>query len=78
MVDIKRTEVESADEIARALDRADQVLGQGRVRYIHPGPTARRAHWWRGVTSTKTVLAREGGQPAEPLPGPVLRGITSP
>ena len=36
VVDIKRTEVESADDIARAIERADKVLGKGRVRYIHP------------------------------------------
>jgi 5-methyltetrahydropteroyltriglutamate--homocysteine methyltransferase len=36
VVDIKRTEVESADEVARAIERADKVLGKGRVRYIHP------------------------------------------
>ena len=36
VVDIKRTEVETADSIARALDRVSAVLGPGRVRYIHP------------------------------------------
>lgn len=36
VVDIKRTDVESADAIARAIERADTVLGRGRVRYIHP------------------------------------------
>ena len=36
VVDVKRTEVESADAIARALDRASSVLGPGRVRYVHP------------------------------------------
>ena len=36
VVDIKRTEVESADDIARAIARADKILGKGRVRYIHP------------------------------------------
>ena len=36
VVDVKRTEVETADAIARALDRAVAVLGPGRVRYIHP------------------------------------------
>jgi 5-methyltetrahydropteroyltriglutamate--homocysteine methyltransferase len=36
VVDIKRTEVESADAIARSIERADSVLGPGRVRYIHP------------------------------------------
>jgi len=36
VVDIKRTELEGADDIARAIERADTALGQGRVRYIHP------------------------------------------
>jgi 5-methyltetrahydropteroyltriglutamate--homocysteine methyltransferase len=36
VVDIKRTDVESADAIARAIERAETVLGRGRVRYIHP------------------------------------------
>ncbi len=36
VVDIKRTEVESAESIARSIEHADEVLGEGRVRYIHP------------------------------------------
>jgi 5-methyltetrahydropteroyltriglutamate--homocysteine methyltransferase len=36
VVDIKRTEVESADEIARAIERAEALLGKERVRYVHP------------------------------------------
>lgn len=36
VVDIKRTEVESADAVARAIEHADEILGVGRVRYIHP------------------------------------------
>jgi 5-methyltetrahydropteroyltriglutamate--homocysteine methyltransferase len=36
VVDIKRTEVESADAVARAIERAEGLLGAGRVRYIHP------------------------------------------
>jgi 5-methyltetrahydropteroyltriglutamate--homocysteine methyltransferase len=36
VVDIKRTDVESADDIARAIERAERVIGPGRVRYIHP------------------------------------------
>ena len=36
VVDIKRTEVESADDVARAIERAERALGAGRVRYIHP------------------------------------------
>ncbi len=36
VVDIKQTDIESADDIARAIERAEDVLGAGRVRYIHP------------------------------------------
>src|SRR5690606_6374547 len=36
VVDIKRTEVETADRIAREIERAEKLLGPGRVRYIHP------------------------------------------
>jgi 5-methyltetrahydropteroyltriglutamate--homocysteine methyltransferase len=36
VVDIKRTEVESADSIARAIEAADRAIGAGRVKYIHP------------------------------------------
>ena len=36
VVDIKATEVESADAVARAIERAEATLGAGRVRYIHP------------------------------------------
>ena len=36
VVDVKRTEIESADEIARAIERAEAILGRGRVKYVHP------------------------------------------
>ena len=36
VVDIKRTEIESADEIARSIERAEKLLGRGRVKYVHP------------------------------------------
>ncbi len=36
VIDVKRTEVESAEEIARAIERAEKTLGPGRVKYIHP------------------------------------------
>ena len=35
VVDIKATEVESADAVARAIERAEQMLGAGRVK-LHP------------------------------------------
>ena len=36
VVDIKSTEIETADAIARAIARAEQVLGAERIRYVHP------------------------------------------
>ena len=36
VVDIKATEVESADAIARAIERAEKLIGAGRVKYVHP------------------------------------------
>ncbi len=36
VVDVKRTEVESADHIARAIENAEKILGPGRITYIHP------------------------------------------
>jgi 5-methyltetrahydropteroyltriglutamate--homocysteine methyltransferase len=36
VVDIKDNEVESADEIARRIERAVTVLGADRVRWVHP------------------------------------------
>jgi 5-methyltetrahydropteroyltriglutamate--homocysteine methyltransferase len=36
VVNIKSTEIESADAIARSLERAERVLGPGRIKYINP------------------------------------------
>jgi 5-methyltetrahydropteroyltriglutamate--homocysteine methyltransferase len=36
VVDIKRTDIESASEVARAIERAEKMLGRGRVKYVHP------------------------------------------
>jgi 5-methyltetrahydropteroyltriglutamate--homocysteine methyltransferase len=36
VIDIKSTAIESADEIARRIERAEVVIGAGRVRYVHP------------------------------------------
>ena len=36
VVDIKRTDIESADDVARVIERAETVIGHGRVRYINP------------------------------------------
>ena len=36
VVDIKATEVESVEAVARSIERAEALLGEGRVKYIHP------------------------------------------
>ena len=36
VIDIKETEVEAASDVARAIERAEKMLGEGRVKYIHP------------------------------------------
>jgi 5-methyltetrahydropteroyltriglutamate--homocysteine methyltransferase len=36
VVDIKSTEIESADAIARTIERAETMIGAGRVTYINP------------------------------------------
>lgn len=36
VVDIKSNVVETADEIARQIERAEKILGPGKVTYIHP------------------------------------------
>jgi 5-methyltetrahydropteroyltriglutamate--homocysteine methyltransferase len=36
VVDVKRTEIESADAVARAIERAEKLLGRDRVKYVHP------------------------------------------
>lgn len=36
VIDIKRTEIESPSDIAHAIERAEKLLGRGRVRYVHP------------------------------------------
>ena len=36
VVDIKLTEIETPETIARAIETAERVIGAGRVKYIHP------------------------------------------
>lgn len=36
VIDIKDNEVESADEVARRIARAVEVLGEDRIQYVHP------------------------------------------
>ncbi|MBL8386057.1 MAG: cobalamin-independent methionine synthase II family protein [Burkholderiales bacterium] len=58
VVDIKRTEAESADAIARAIERAEKTLGAGRVKYIHPD-----CGFWmlkRGIADAKIRALAKG------------------
>lgn len=36
VIDVKVNQVESADEVARRIERAERVLGEERIRYVHP------------------------------------------
>ncbi|MCH9010165.1 MAG: hypothetical protein IIC21_06045 [Chloroflexi bacterium] len=36
VVDVKINHIEGAEEIARRLEKAEKILGEGRVRFIHP------------------------------------------
>ena len=36
VVDVKVNHIETPEEIARALERAENVLGRGRIGWIHP------------------------------------------
>lgn len=36
VIDIKTTVVETADEVARRIEQAEKMLGDNRVRYVHP------------------------------------------
>ena len=36
VIDIKRTVVEKPEQIAKAIEHADKILGIGRVKYVHP------------------------------------------
>ena len=36
VIDIKRTEIESPEDVARAIERAEKTLGKGRIKYVHP------------------------------------------
>lgn len=36
VIDIKINQIETAEDVARSIERADRVLGPGRIRYVHP------------------------------------------
>jgi len=58
VVDVKVNHVETPEEIARAIERAEGVVGQGRVRWIHPD-----CGFWmlkRSVADRKMAALAEG------------------
>src|SRR5213593_4830690 len=58
VVDIKVNRVETPDEIARAIERAEKVLGPDRVRYVHPD-----CGFWmlkRSIADRKIVALAKG------------------
>ncbi len=36
VIDVKSTVIESADAIARSIERTESLIGSGRIRYVHP------------------------------------------
>ena len=36
VIDVKATEIETPEAVARAIERAERTLGPGRVKYVHP------------------------------------------
>jgi 5-methyltetrahydropteroyltriglutamate--homocysteine methyltransferase len=36
VIDVKRTEIEKPDEVARSIEQAEKAIGVGRIRYVHP------------------------------------------
>jgi 5-methyltetrahydropteroyltriglutamate--homocysteine methyltransferase len=36
VIDVKATEIEQPEAIARAIERAEKTLGPDRVKYVHP------------------------------------------
>ena len=58
VVDVKRTEIETPDAIARAVERAARILGPERIRYIHPD-----CGFWmldRGIADAKMAALAAG------------------
>jgi 5-methyltetrahydropteroyltriglutamate--homocysteine methyltransferase len=36
VIDVKRTEVETPDHVARLIEEAERAMGAGRIKYVHP------------------------------------------
>ena len=73
VVDIKQTEIESAEEIARAIERADKVLGKGKSPLHPPRLRLLDAQAQHG----RRQDARAGRRP-RPLRGALLQGFENP
>ncbi len=59
VIDVKRTEIETPEAIARSIERTEKTLGPGRVRYVHPD-----CGFWmlkRGIADGK-IQALVGGR----------------
>ncbi len=71
VVDIKVNEVESAEAVARAIERAEGIVGAGRVRYVHPD-----CGFWmlpRSVADAKMRALAAGRDLFEGISGPDSR-----
>lgn len=58
VVDIKVNHIETADEIASRIEKAESVLGEGRVKWVHPD-----CGFWmlkRSIADRKTAALAEG------------------
>lgn len=73
VIDIKSTTVESADTVARRIETAERILGEGRVRYVHPD-----CGFWmlkRSVVDRKMQALVAGRNRFLGLPGPLSVSI---
>ena len=58
VIDIKATVIESADSIARTIERAENLLGPGRVRYVHPDGRRTTVPMHEGKTLGRGLLRK--------------------
>ena len=58
VVDVKVNHIETADEIAKRIEKAEQILGDGRISWIHPDC----GYWMlkRSVADRKTAALAKG------------------
>ena len=58
VIDVKRTTVETPDDIARAIEAAEKAIGPGRVTYIHPDCGLWMLH--RSIADAKIAALAKG------------------